>query len=146
MRKPRDVVIFMLLIGTAFSFPVRAGIEDMASNLQTLYMWEKIASVCKTKAPTELKQEWALIEMTVYVETTLWESNIGVVLRSVGRTDSQISPVFDDLKLSAEVLARGALGSMSCNVADKDRAVRFMVSDSAFNDASEHVLDASKSR
>lgn len=45
MLKPSDVVIFILLIGTAFSFPARAGIEDMVSNLQTLYMWEKIASM-----------------------------------------------------------------------------------------------------
>ncbi|MBI1675745.1 hypothetical protein [Shewanella sp. DW31] len=146
MRKPRYVVIFMLLIGTAFSFPVRAGIEDMASNLQTLYMWEKIASVCKTKAPTELKQEWALIEMTVYVETTLWERNISAVLRSVGRTEPQISPVLDSLKSNGEVLARGFVGSMPCNATDKDRAVRVMVSDPAFKDASEQVLEASKSR
>lgn len=144
MRKPRDIVIFMLLIGTAFSFPVRAGIEDMASNLQTLYMWEKIASVCKTKAPTELKQEWALIEMTVYVETTLWERNISAVLRSVGRTEPQISPVLDSLKSNGEVLARGFVGSMPCNATDKDRAVRVMVSDPAFKDASDQVLEATK--
>lgn len=144
MCKPRGFVTFILLIGTAFSFPVRAGIEDMASNLQTLYMWEKIASVCKTKAPTELKQEWALIEMTVYVETTLWERNISAVLRSVGRTEPQISPVFDDLKLTADVLVRGSLGSMTCNAADKDRAVRIMVSAPAFKDASDQVLEATK--
>lgn len=146
MRKPRDVVIFMLLIGTAFSFPVRAGIEDMASNLQTLYMWEQIASVCKTKSPNELKQEWALIEMTVYVEASLWERNISAVLRSVGRTEPQISPVLDSLKSNGEVLARGFVGSMPCNATDKDRAVRVMVSDPAFKDASEQVLEASKSR
>lgn len=38
MRKPRDLVILLLLVGTVFSFPVKAGIEDMASNLQKLYM------------------------------------------------------------------------------------------------------------
>ncbi|MCS6234668.1 hypothetical protein G3495_05880 [Shewanella baltica] len=141
MRKPRDVVIFILLIGTVFSFPVRAGIEDMASNLQTLYMWEKIASVCKTKSPNELKQEWALIEMTVYVEASLWERNISAVLRSVGRTEPQISPVLDSLKSNGEVLARGFVGSMPCDASDKDRAVRMMVSDPAFNDASDQVLD-----
>ncbi|MCU8070473.1 hypothetical protein [Shewanella sp. SM32] len=146
MRKPRDFVILLLLVGTVFSLPVKAGIEDMASNLQKLYMWEKIASACKTRSPTELKQEWALIEITVYVEATLWEKNISAVLRSVGRTEPQIRPVFDDLKWSADVLARGALDRMSCNATDKDRAVRFMVSDPAFNDASDQVLEASKSR
>lgn len=118
----------------------------MASNLQKLYMWEKIASACKTKSPAELKQEWALIEITVHVEATLWEGNIDAVLRSVGRTEPQIRPVFDDLKLIADVLARDALDRMSCHADDKDRAVRFMVSDPAFNDASEQVLEASQSR
>ena len=146
MRKPRDFVILLLLVGTVFSLPVKAGIEDMASNLQKLYMWEKIASACKTRSPTELKQEWALIEMTVYVETTLWEKNISAVLRSVGRTEPQISPVFDSLKSNGEVLARGFVGSMRCDASDKDRAVRIMVSDPAFKDASDQVLDASKSR
>ena len=145
MRKPRDFVIFILLIGTAFSFPARAGIEDMASNLQKLYMWEKIASACKTKSPTELKQEWTVIEMIVYAEVALWEGNISAVLRSSGRTEPQIRPFFEDLKWSADVLARGELDRMSCNATDKDRAVRFMVSDPAFNDASDQVLDASKS-
>ena len=84
--------------------------------------------------------------MTVYVETTLWESNISAVLRSVGRTEPQISPVFDSLKSNGEVLARGALGSMSCNAVDKDRAVRVMVSDPAFNDAREFVLSKHQSR
>lgn len=146
MRKPRDFVILFLLVGTVFSFPVKAGIEDMASNLQKLYMWEKIASACKTKSPTELKQEWAVIEMIIYAEAALWEENISAVLRSVGRTEPQIRPVFDDLKWSADVLARGALDRMSCNTADKDRAVRVMVSDPAFKEASDQVRDVSKSR
>lgn len=144
MRKPRDFVILLLLVGTVFSSPVRAGIEDMASNLQKLYMWKKIASACKTKSPTELKQEWAVVEMIVYAEAALWEGNISAVLHSVGRTEPQISSVFDDLKWSGDVLARGALDRMSCNATDKDRAVRFMVSDPAFNDASEQVLEAYK--
>lgn len=144
MRKPRDFVILLLLVGTVFSLPVRAGIEDMASNLQKLYMWEKIASACKTKSPTELKQEWTVIEMIVYTEAILWEGNISAVLRFVGRTEPQIRPFFDDLKWSADVLARGALDRMSCNATDKDRAVRFMMSDPAFHEASEQVLDASK--
>ncbi|QDZ91117.1 hypothetical protein D0436_11925 [Shewanella decolorationis] len=146
MRKPRDFVILLLLVGTVFSLPVRAGIEDMASNLQKLYMWEKIASACKTKSPTELKQEWTVIEMIVYAEAALWEGNISAVLRSSGRTEPQIRPFFEDLKWSADVLARDVLGRMSCNTADKDKAVRIMVSDPAFNDASEQVLEASKSR
>lgn len=141
MCKPRGFVIFILLVGTVFSLPVRAGIEDMASNLQKLYMWEKIASACKTKSPTELKQEWALIEITVHVEATLWEGNISAVLRLVGRTEPQIRPFFEDLKWSADVLARGALDRMSCHADDKDRAVRFMVSDPAFYDASDHVQE-----
>lgn len=141
MRKPRDFVILLLLVGTVFSLSVRAGIEDMASNLQKLYMWEKIASACKTKSPTELKQEWTVIEMIVYVEAALWEGNISAVLRSVGRTEPQISSVFDDLKWSANVLARGALDRMPCHADDKDRAVRFMVSDPAFYDASDHVQE-----
>lgn len=144
MRKPRDFVILLLLVGTVFSLPVRAGIEDMASNLQKLYMWEKIASACKTKSPTELKQEWTVIEMIVYAEAALWEGNISAVLRSGGRTEPQIRPVFDDLKWSADVLARDALGRMSCHADDKDRAVRVMVSDPAFKDASGQVLDAVK--
>lgn len=144
MHKPRDFVILILLIGTVFSLPARAGIEDMASNLQKLYMWKKIASACKTKSPTEIKQEWTVIETIIYAETTLWEGNISAVLRSVGRTEPQIRPVFDDLTWSADVLARDALGRMSCNTADKDRAVRIMVSDPAFNDASEQVLEATK--
>lgn len=127
MRKPRDFVILLLLVGTVFSLPVRAGIEDMASNLQKLYMWEKIASACKTRSPTELKQEWTVIEMIVYTEAILWEGNISAVLRFVGRTEPRIRPVFDDLKLIADVLARDALDRMSCNADDKDRAVRFMV-------------------
>ncbi|TVL21135.1 hypothetical protein AYI92_06465 [Shewanella xiamenensis] len=142
MRKPRDSVILLLLVGSVFSLPVRAGIEDMTRNLQKLYMWEKIASTCKTKSPTELKQEWTVIEMTVYAEASLWEGNISAVLRSVGRTEPQITPVFESLKWSADVLARGVLDSMSCHTDDKDRAVRFMVSDPAFKDASEQVLDA----
>ncbi|TVL32938.1 hypothetical protein [Shewanella xiamenensis] len=144
MRKTRDFVILLLLVGTLFSSPVRAGIEDMASNLQKLYMWEKIAHACKTKSPTELKQEWTVIEMILYTEAVLWEGNISAVLRSVGRTEPQIRPVFDDLTWSADVLARDALGRMSCNTADKDIAVRIMVSDPAFNDASEQVLGATK--
>ncbi|MFB2727411.1 hypothetical protein ACE02H_08070 [Shewanella mangrovisoli] len=146
MRKPRDFVILLLLVGTVFSLPVRAGIEDMASNLQKLYMWEKIASACKTKSPTELKQEWTVIEMIVYAEAALWEGNISAVLRSGGRTEPQIRPFFEDLKWSADVLARGKLDRMPCHADDKDRAVRFMVSDPAFNDASEQVLEASNYR
>lgn len=146
MRNPRDFVILLFLVGTVFSLPVRAGIEDMASNLQKLYMWEKIASACKTKSSTELKQEWTVIEMIIYTEAVLWEGNISAVLRSVGRTEPQIRPFFEDLKWSADVLARGALGRMSCHADDKDRAVGFMVSDPSFNDASEQVLEASKSR
>lgn len=144
MNKSKGWIASAGLLMSLFSVHATVAIEDMAKNLQLLYMWEQVAATCQVKAPTELRQEWSLMEITLKVEVSLWEEQISSQLRYVGKIKPEIESVFSSLKTVSDLLAPRAVADMSCDSNDKNYVIRIMVSDPMFERACQRVLEASR--
>lgn len=62
MRKSSILALLFVFAGTTLSAQVLASIDDIVERYQQIYMWEQVATFCKSKAPNELQEDWVLIE------------------------------------------------------------------------------------
>ncbi|MCU8082100.1 hypothetical protein [Shewanella sp. SM23] len=72
MRKTCSLVLFLAFIGAVLPTQVSASIEDILKHYQQVYMWEQVATSCKSKAPTELQEDWDLIEGILKYQGGYW--------------------------------------------------------------------------
>ncbi|MCK7633016.1 MULTISPECIES: hypothetical protein [unclassified Shewanella] len=72
MRKSSILALLIAFIGTILSAQVSASIDDVVKRYQQIYMWEQVATFCKGKAPTELQEDWELIESVLKYQGGYW--------------------------------------------------------------------------
>lgn len=72
MRKTCSLVLFLAFIAAVLPTQVSASIDDILKHYQQVYMWEKVATSCKSKAPTELQEDWLFIEGILKFQDGYW--------------------------------------------------------------------------
>lgn len=120
MRKPSILALLFVFTGTTLSAQVLASINDIVERYQQIYMWEQVATFCKSKAPNELQEDWELIEGILKYQGGYWGGEAIRQLQYAGKTLPQIKGIFASLHSSSEVLAEQLIRKAVCDSRDRD--------------------------
>lgn len=135
MRKPSILALLIAFIGTTLSIQVSASIDDVVKRYQQIYMWEQVATFCKGKAPTELQEDWGLIEGILKYQGGYWGAEAINQLQYTGKTLPQIKGIFASLHSSSEVLAEHLISKAMCDSSDRDIVHKEISADPTYRSA-----------
>lgn len=135
MRKSSILALFIAFIGTTLSIQVSASIDDVVKRYQQIYMWEQVATFCKGKAPTELQEDWELIESILKYQGGYWGSKAIRQLQYAGKTLPQIKGIFASLQSSSDVLADHLISKAVCDSRDRDIVQQEISADPTYRSA-----------
>jgi hypothetical protein len=135
MRKSSILALLITFIGTALSSQVSASIDDVVKRYQQIYMWEQVATFCKGKAPTELQDDWELIESVLKYQGGYWGGKAINQLQYAGKTLPQIKGIFASLHSSSEVLAEHLISKAVCDSRDRDIVHKEVSADPTYRSA-----------
>lgn len=135
MHKSSILALFIAFIGTTSSIQVSASIDDVVKRYQQIYMWEQVATFCKGKAPTELQDDWELIENVLKYQGGYWGGEAINQLQYAGKTLPQIKGIFASLHSSSEVLAEHLISKAVCDSRDRDIVYREIIADPSYRSA-----------
>jgi len=135
MRKSSILALLFVFAGTTLSAQVLASIDDIVERYQQIYMWEQVATFCKSKAPNELQEDWVLIEGILKYQGGYWGSKAIRQLQYAGKSLSQIKGIFASLQSSSDVLADHLISKAVCDSRDIDIVHKEISADPSYRSA-----------
>lgn len=135
MRKFNILAFIFSFAGTTLSAQALASIDDIVERYQQIYMWEQVATFCKSKAPTELQEDWDLIEGILKFQGGYWGAEAINQLQHAGKTLPQIKGIFASLHSSSEVLAEHFISKAVCDSRDRDIVHKEISADPSYRSA-----------
>lgn len=135
MRKTCSLVLFLAFIAAVLPTQVSASIDDILKHYQQVYMWEKVATSCKSKAPTELQEDWLFIEGILKFQDGYWGAKAIKQLEYAGQTLPQIKGIFASLQSSSDVLAEHLISKALCDRKDRNIVHKEISADPSYRSA-----------